>query len=323
MRLRRLLWTTLPCRWWRSALALVRGARLHPSAVLIGRAGQFTLGRASVVDARVRVDLAAAGRLTVGLGAWLAHETEVETNTSVVIGDGSTIQRRCSLNGSVRIGRGCILAPNVFASSGTHPFRSMPHLPIREQERRLRAASGEQHLGDQPVWIQDDCWLGVNAVVLPGVVVGKGSVVGANAVVAQNVAPYSVVAGAPARPIGRRLDWQPPQVLKMDRDEDLVYVLSGRPVRRGDQPWAIGIVPDEPLLAALAGSAGRARVHYEAAGPMEVVAGGERHLLTAGKGMLEFPVRAPADGGPVAMVELSLLSASRAAELLVFEIARA
>jgi hypothetical protein len=65
------------------------------------------------------------------------------------------------------------------------------------------------------------------------------------------------------------------------------------------------------------------RVHYEATGPMEVLAGGERRDLSAGGGMLEFPVRASADGGHAAMVELSLPSASPAAQLLIFEIARA
>ncbi|HEX5686712.1 MAG TPA: acyltransferase [Ideonella sp.] len=298
---------------------------MHPSAVFIGSADRFSLGRASVVDARVRVDLAATGRLTLGLGAWLAHETEIETSTSVAIGDGSTIQRRCSLNGSVRIGRGCILAPNVFISSGTHPFRTdtMSHLPIREQERRLRALSSQQPLADQPAWIQDDCWLGVNAVVLPGVIVGKGSVVGANAVVTQNVAPYSVVAGAPARPIGRRLDWRPPPTLKMDRDEDLVYVLSGKPIRRGPKSWAVEVLPEEPLLAVLAAAVGPARVRYEASAPVEVVAGGDRVTLAAGGGVLEFPVRAHADGGPAARVELIMPGAGRAARLLIFEIARA
>ena len=335
MRWRRLLWASLPCRWWRSAVALPAGVRVHPSATLLGRAGQFALGEGSVLDARVRIDLGEAGRLQTGRGVWLAHDTEIETSTSVVIGDGSTLQRRCSLNGSVRVGRGCILAPDVFISSGTHPFRtpSLSHLPIREQERRLREAG--QAADDRPVWIQDDCWLGVHAVLMPGVVVGKGSVVGANAVVTKAVAPYSVVAGMPARVVGQRLHWRPPPALRLDRDEDLVYVLSGKVVGRAGQPCAIGVFLDEPLLAAVDAPAGRARVRYEAAGPLEVMAGGELRSLPAGKGMLEFPVRAAAQGGPGAMVELSVVSvasvvgaggaggAGHAAELLILEIARA
>jgi acetyltransferase-like isoleucine patch superfamily enzyme len=46
--------------------------------------------------------------------------------------------------------------------------------------------------------------IGVNAVILPGVTVGKGAIVGAGAVVTQDVEPFSVVAGVPARLLRRR-----------------------------------------------------------------------------------------------------------------------
>ena len=44
-------------------------------------------------------------------------------------------------------------------------------------------------------------WIGVNAVVLPGVTIGEGAVVAAGAVVTKDVPPYSVVAGVPAKVI--------------------------------------------------------------------------------------------------------------------------
>lgn len=50
-----------------------------------------------------------------------------------------------------------------------------------------------------PVTIGDDVWIGVNAVVLPGVSVGNGVVVAAGAVVTENVPPNVVVGGVPAR----------------------------------------------------------------------------------------------------------------------------
>jgi acetyltransferase-like isoleucine patch superfamily enzyme len=50
-----------------------------------------------------------------------------------------------------------------------------------------------------PVVIEDDCDLGVGAIVLPGVRIGKGAQIGAGAVVAQDVPPYSVAIGVPAR----------------------------------------------------------------------------------------------------------------------------
>ncbi len=53
----------------------------------------------------------------------------------------------------------------------------------------------------KPVVIQDKVWIGFGASVLKGVTVGEGAVIGAQAVVTRDVAPYTVVAGNPARVI--------------------------------------------------------------------------------------------------------------------------
>lgn len=51
-----------------------------------------------------------------------------------MIGGGSTVQRRVAINPDVTLGNDCIFAPNVFVSSGTHPFREVPERSTREQE---------------------------------------------------------------------------------------------------------------------------------------------------------------------------------------------
>lgn len=51
----------------------------------------------------------------------------------------------------------------------------------------------------KPVVIEDDVVIGANAVVLEGVTVGKGAVVAAGAIVVEDVEPYTVVAGTPAK----------------------------------------------------------------------------------------------------------------------------
>ena len=52
-----------------------------------------------------------------------------------------------------------------------------------------------------PVTIEDNCFIGWQAIILKGVTIGRNSVVGAGAVVTKNVPPYSIVAGNPARVI--------------------------------------------------------------------------------------------------------------------------
>ena len=56
----------------------------------------------------------------------------------------------------------------------------------------------------QPVTIDDHADIGVGAIILPGVTVGRGAQVGAGAVVTRDVPPYSVVAGSPARVLRER-----------------------------------------------------------------------------------------------------------------------
>jgi acetyltransferase-like isoleucine patch superfamily enzyme len=59
----------------------------------------------------------------------------------------------------------------------------------------------EQGVNTMPVTIEDDVWIGANAVVLPGVRIGTHAVVAAGAIVTKDVPPHSLVAGVPAKVI--------------------------------------------------------------------------------------------------------------------------
>jgi acetyltransferase-like isoleucine patch superfamily enzyme len=78
----------------------------------------------------------------------------------------------------------------VYTSSHIYAAR---HVPI------LRQGTSRD-----PVTIEDDVWIGAASVILGGVTIGTGAVVAAGAVVTRDVAPYTVVAGVPARVIRRR-----------------------------------------------------------------------------------------------------------------------
>ncbi|NQX88385.1 MAG: hypothetical protein HRT77_06950 [Halioglobus sp.] len=63
-------------------------------------------------------------------------------------------------------------------------------------------ASAQDDVTSRRLCIDSDAWLGANALILPGCrYIGRGAVVAAGAVVTQDVAPYSIVAGNPARKI--------------------------------------------------------------------------------------------------------------------------
>ena len=113
-----------------------------------------------------------------------------------------------------------MFAPNVFISSGAHAFDQMPHRPILEQEKLAPVP-------DRPVRVFDDCWLGINAVVSPGVTIGRGCVIGANSVVTQDMPPYSVAAGVPARVLRQRLDFKPKARIEAGQETDGPYFYDG------------------------------------------------------------------------------------------------
>lgn len=65
-------------------------------------------------------------------------------------------------------------------------------------------SSGSEIRHNPSVVIGNDVWIGLNALLVPGVTVGDGAVVAAGAVVTRDVAPYTIVGGVPARPIRKR-----------------------------------------------------------------------------------------------------------------------
>jgi maltose O-acetyltransferase len=141
---------------------------------------------------------------------WLAsHHPDNRTRkiffrgTGVSIGEGTNITPGFIVNdgysGLCRIGARVSIATNVTIVVDSNPNNSRLN-----DEPYVRA-----HLvKTAPVVVEDDAWIGTNAVILPGVTIGRGAIVGAGAVVTRDVAPYTVVAGVPARPI-RRLEAQP------------------------------------------------------------------------------------------------------------------
>ncbi|MFA6901891.1 MAG: DapH/DapD/GlmU-related protein [Gallionellaceae bacterium] len=120
-----------------------------------------------------------------------------------------------------------MLSLNVLITSGKHYYTLFPTWLIKDQDEYVANDEELSAAHSRPVIIDDDCWLGVNSVVMPGVTIGKGAVVGANSVVTRDVYPYTVVAGAPAKVIKKRLDFVPPQSIVYNNPDDWPYFYSG------------------------------------------------------------------------------------------------
>jgi maltose O-acetyltransferase len=134
------------------------------------------------------ISLGAGASIQLGCHLWSYGPGQVR-RSGVSIGARTLVNRGCCLDAraGLSIGDDVSIAPEVAILTTQH---DMEHPDFALQSR--------------PVRIDDHVWIGMRAMVLPGVHVGRGAVVAAGAVVTRDVPPLAVVGGVPARPIGRR-----------------------------------------------------------------------------------------------------------------------
>lgn len=106
------------------------------------------------------------------------------------------------------IGSFCSIANNVSIGGGEHPVDWVGTSPVfyKGRDSVRKKFSEFPREAHRKTIIGSDVWIGFRAVVLQGVTVGHGAVIGAGAVVSKDVAPYSIVAGVPARHLRHRFD---------------------------------------------------------------------------------------------------------------------
>jgi acetyltransferase-like isoleucine patch superfamily enzyme len=144
-------------------------------------------------------------------GLSLGDATGAYDRTSFVVGARGRIEvgDYTILNGTylvsnerIRIGSHCLIA---WGSVITDSWVGLAHAPLEARRRILGEAAADplrrlQPLAaPRPVTLEDNTWVGFDSVILPGVTLGRGSIVGCKTVVAEDVPPYAVVAGDPAR----------------------------------------------------------------------------------------------------------------------------
>ena len=104
----------------------------------------------------------------------------------------SILGKFCSISWGVTIGA----TPHNYDLISTHAFHYIRSFGFVDQDKRITLQTK----------IGNDVWVGANAIIMPGLVVGDGAVIGAGAVVTKDVPSYAIVAGVPAKIIKFRFD---------------------------------------------------------------------------------------------------------------------
>lgn len=144
-----------------------------------------TIGKGCFLQARLLLESAKA-RIRIGSDVFLGSNSILWAADSIEIGS------RCTISHGVNI----------------HDTDSHSLSARERHERFLEKMRHGKHLVPEnaksaPVIIEEDVWIGFNAIVLKGVRIGRGAVVGAGSVVTKDVAPFTIVVGNPPRVVGQ------------------------------------------------------------------------------------------------------------------------
>src|SRR5215213_1597590 len=143
---------------------------LHGNVLEAFREGRLEIGSDTLLEPDVWITAPDQARVRIGSGTFLNVATMVAAVELVEIGDH------------------CMFANACFITDGNHRFDD-PDKPVPWQ--------GFDSKG--PTRVGDNVWCGAHVVITSGVTVGERCVIGANSVVTQDIPPYSIAAGAPAK----------------------------------------------------------------------------------------------------------------------------
>ena len=178
----------------KSAICCMQGrSKIHPSGNICNlqnNPSSIKLGDHTHIRGELLV-FRHGGRICMGDFCYLGEGARIWSSAEVIIGNRVLISHLVSIYDNT-----------------THPLRA----DLRHKHYRDIINSGhpvQLKLGERPVRIENDVWIGSHCVILRGVTIGRGAVVGAGSIVTKSVAKYTLVAGNPARVI-RQLE-EPPQ----------------------------------------------------------------------------------------------------------------
>jgi acetyltransferase-like isoleucine patch superfamily enzyme len=147
---------------------------VHGNVLEAFREGRLEVGEHTLFEPHVWITAPGEARVRIGSQSFLNIGVMVAAHQLVEIGDH------------------CMFANGCFVSDANHRYDD-PDKPVPWQGFTTKG----------PTRVGDNVWCGANVVITSGVTVGERCVIGANSVVTQNLPPFSIVFGAPARVVKR------------------------------------------------------------------------------------------------------------------------
>jgi acetyltransferase-like isoleucine patch superfamily enzyme len=145
-------------------------------------------GKGVIIRRRTRLDLLPFRKFEIGSGSTIEDFSTINNGMGdVIIGKRAIVGIGNVVIGPVIIGDNVIFAQHVGILAMNHGYKDLD-IPIRDQPCTFAQ-----------ITIEDNCWIGSNAVVTAGVTIGRHSVIAAGSVVTKDIPPYSIAAGNPAR----------------------------------------------------------------------------------------------------------------------------
>ena len=121
------------------------------------------------------------------------------TRQNIYLGNDVFVNRNSTFMSSdakILIGSKVMIGPNVTMITGNHNYRNVGRYMFDVKDKSTD--------DDVDIIVEDDVWIGSNAIILKGVVIGRGAIIGAGSVVTSSVKSYAIVAGNPARLVKMR-----------------------------------------------------------------------------------------------------------------------
>lgn len=196
--------------WVPGALGLLLRSKLYPflmkstgrgtvfgTSVILRHPGKMEIGNNVVMDDNSVLDAKGSDNKGIFIddNVFIGRNTIVYCqNGDIEIGENSNIGSNCQIFSAahVRIGRNVLIAAYAYLVGGGHNYDDTD-VPIIQQGR---SASG--------ITVENDVWLGAGVKVLDGVTIGEGSIIAAGAVVTEDIPPFSIAGGIPAKVIKSR-----------------------------------------------------------------------------------------------------------------------